>query len=468
MKCLYILLITISALAVPGTTYGALSPTIVKESALKYHPTILAALEEMRAGEEAVTGARGAFDAKIISNYKRQTKHDWNTTLSRTQLEKPLRIANSKIYAGSEQISNPSGFLAPIYHTGNPTTQTGNYSLLGLELSLWKNLLIDPVRAAFKNAKYDAKIAKAEKELTVFDIGRLAQLAYWEWVTAEKVKNVYIDLLKNGEIRNEYLVTRKNNGDIAQILVTENEQYIASRKGSLQAAKERLLRAEFSLSLFYRDANGEPIIPSSTESFEDYPGNLAVFLHNLDLSSNIDELIKKRPDMKNLALNVEKTEVDIELAKQDLKPQIDIKTEYFQRTVDHPNMPRDYLMVLAQVNIPIERNLGNGNIAAARARQMVATREMSYGRQTYKFEVMALRQTLHLQLEQVTQSEIEFSKTKELVVSETYKLKTGGGNLFLLNIREQAQASAEASFHEARLAFMNTLLGYKALVSTGE
>jgi outer membrane protein TolC len=437
---------------------------------LKYHPTVLAALERMRAGEEEVTGARGAFDTKFVSNYKRQTKHDYQTTLSRSFLEKPLRIANSKIYAGAEQISNPSGQLSPIYNTGNPGTtgQTGNYAVLGLQASLWKNLTLDPDRAALKNAKYDAKIAQAVKELTVWDIGRLGQLSYWEWVTAQKVKNVYENLLKNGEIRNEYLVVRKKKGDIAQILVTENEQYIASRKGSLQAAKERLLRAEFALSLFYRDENGNPIIPSSTEIFEDYPGNLAVLLEKLDLNSNIEDLINKRPDMINLALNVEKNEVDLELAKQDLRPQVDVTTEFYKRSEDHPNMPSEYLMVIAQVSVPIERNLGNGNIAAARARKMVAQKEMSYGRQTYKFEVMALRQTLHLQLEQVTQSEIEFTKSKELVISETYKLKTGGGNLFLVNIREQAQASAEASFHEARLAFMNTLLGYQALVSTAE
>lgn len=451
-----------------GTAYGALSPAIVKESAIKYHPTVQAALERMRGEQEAVNGARGAFDAKIVSGYRRQTKHPWNTTLSRTQLEKPLRLAHSKIYAGTEQISNPTGFLAPLYNTGNPQNQTGNYSLVGMQLSLWRNFSIDPDRAALKNAKFDARIARADKTLTVLDIGRLGQLAYWEWVTAKKVETAYENLLKNGEIRNDYLVARTKRGDIAQILVTENEQYVASRKGSLQAAKERFLRAEYALALFHRDENGEPIIPAPTESFEDYPEKLALLLEKVDLSTNVDDLIKKRPDMKNLALSVEKTEVALDLAKQDLKPQVDVTTEYFQRTVDHANIPRDYLMVMAQVIIPIERNLGNGNIAAARARQMVAKKQMSYGIQNYKYEVLALRQSLQLQLEQVTQSEIEFSKAKELVASENYKLKTGGGNLFLVNIREEAQARAEASFHESRLAFMNTLLTYQAMISINE
>lgn len=460
----YLLLILMSAPVI-----SAVTPNQVKESTQKYHPQILAALEEMRAGEEAVVGARGAFDAKFVSDYRRQTKHDWNATLHRTQIEKSLRFAGTKVYAGVEQQSSARGIFAPFYNTGYPQSQYGNYNLVGAKVSLWKDFMTDPSRTALKNAKLDAKIANGKKTLTALDIGRLGQLAYWEWVTASKVKNAYEELLKNGEVRNEYLMARNKKGDIAQIVVTENEQYVANRKGSLQAAKERLLRAEYALSLFYRDPNGTPIKLSEAESYEDYPSNLTSLLESLDLSSDIDELINKRPDMKNLALTVEKADVDLELAKQDLKPRVDVTTEYFQRTVDHPQgMPRDYLMVMAQVSIPIERNLGQGNIAAARARQMIAQKKMIYGRQSFSVDVLSLRQALPLQLEQVKQSEIEFTKAKELVVSETYKFKSGGGNLFLVNLREQAQANAEASYHEARLDFMNTLLSYQALISTKE
>jgi outer membrane protein TolC len=458
------LLLTLLTLPV----YGALSPLIVKESALKHHPTVLAAMERMRAGEETMTGAKGAFDAKAVSDYRRQMKGDYKTTVARSFLVKPLGIANSKIYAGAEEISNAEGRLSPVFNTGNPSTtgQAGIYSVLGVQLSLWKNLTLDPARAALKNAKYDAAIAKSHKRLTELNIGRLGQLAYWEWVTAQKVKTAFEQLLKNGETRNEYLNARTKRGDIAQIIVTENEQYVASRKGSLQAAKERVLRAEYALSMFNRNENGEPIIPQEAEAFEDYPADLSTLFKDLDLSSNVDELIKKRPDMKNLSLYVDRTGVDLELARQDLRPQVDVSTEYYKRSANGVNMPDDYLMVLAQVSIPIERNLGNGNIAAARARQMIAQREMNHGLQLYKYEVMASRQALQLQLEQVTQSEIELSKSKELVSSENYKFQKGGGNLFLVNLREEAQARAEASFHESRLQFMNTLLSYQALVST--
>ncbi len=446
---------------------AAISPEVVKESALKHHPSVQAAIERLNAGEFAVDGARGAFDAKIVSDYKRQTKHDHNTTLSRTQLEKPLRFANSKIYAGAEQISNPKGFLAPIYHTGNPTTQTGNYTLLGVKLSLWKNLTTDPDRAALQSAKYNAKIASAEKKLTDWEITRLSQIAYWEWVTAKQIHKIYEKLLQNGVTRNDFLVARSKKGDIANIIVTENEQYVANRKGGLQAAMERLLRAEYALALFYRDAEGTPIFPGAEEPFEDYPEDLTGFLARLDLDSDVERLKIKRPDLANLSLNVAKLDVDLELAKQDLRPRLDVTSEYFKRTVDHrPQMPLDYLMVMAQVSVPIERNLGQGNIAAARARKTAAEKELQLRHQTYGFEVTALRRSLQLRLEQVAQRRIEYTKAKELVEAEIMKFQTGGGNLFLVNLREETQANAEASFHEARLTFMNTLLNYQALVRT--
>ena len=124
------------------SSYGSLNPAVVKESALKHHPSILAAIEKNRSGQEAVIGAKGAFDAVAVSDYKRQTKQAWNTEISRTQIEKPLRLANSKFYIGHEYIKpNVNGRLAPIYNSGNPAGLEGGYKVIGAKISLWKILL---------------------------------------------------------------------------------------------------------------------------------------------------------------------------------------------------------------------------------------------------------------------------------------------------------------------------------------
>jgi hypothetical protein len=125
-------------------------------------------------------------------------------------------------------------------------------------------------------------------------------------------------------------------------------------------------------------------------------------------------------------------------------------------------------MVMAQVSIPIERNLGNGQISAARSRKLIAEAEQTIGYQTFKADLLALRKAIAFEHEQVIQAEVEWKKSKELVESENYKFKSGGGNLFLVNLREQAKASAEASFHESRLMLMKTILYYKSMINSAE
>lgn len=440
---------------------AGLTAESVSESALRHHPEVLAAQDRLREAKELSRSAKGAYDARIVSDYRRQTKSNYQTTLSRTVVQKPLRFANSKVYAGSEQISNPDGALSPIYNTGNPTSQTGNYSLVGIQVSLLRNLIIDKDRGALRVSQVEEKNAEARGDLSRLSIARNSQIAYWDWVTARKLQGVYEALLKNGEFRSALLGDRQKKGDIAQILVTENEQYLAGRKGALEIAKERLARAELNLALYNRGAQGEPIIPLPKSEFQDFPKITEFTLESLKEVS--EDGIEKRPELRELSGDLEKSEIQIQVSEEDLKPQLDISTEFYKRTESHPGMPQEYLMVMAQVSIPIERNLGKGNVAAARARKLAASRALSLGRETYLLTLEALKRSLVLQREQVRQSRIELDKSRELVASETYKFHKGGSNLFLVNLREESQARAEVNFHEAQLRFMQTLLEYQFL-----
>jgi outer membrane protein TolC len=444
-------------------TSASLTPQILKESTLRHHPHVMTALLEFQANDDNVRAARGSFDLQFVSDYKRQTKDVYRTTLSRSQIEKPLRFASSKIYLGQEQISNPSGLLAPIYNTGNPATQTGNYTLIGAKFSLWRNLLLDPERAQFQSAKLQRSQAEQNLRLTKLHVVRLALLAYWEWVTAQKLKVAYENLLKNGETRNDYLLQRSRKGDIGKVIVTENEQYVAKRNAALQAIRERLLRAELDLSLFWRDEEGKPQIPQPDLAYEDFPNSLETFIEKENQPQHLSTIIHRRPEIVDLNLEIEKSALELNLAKQNLYPQLDVTTEYFQRNTAHPNMPTDYLMVMAQVRIPLEQNLGRGQMAKAQSEKNRHEKLRELALQELTIEMVALQKSLSLQLEQVQQAEIEFKKAKELVEAENYKFKIGGGNLFLVNLREEAQTDAEASYHEAKLHFMSTLLHYQAL-----
>lgn len=445
--------------------WAALTPQAVRESALKYHPTVRSALDRMLAGEESVRGAKGAFDTKLVGDHYRVASGFWARTMTDVMIEKPLQVANSKVYAGYSYGFN--GMFPPQFST--VSTNSGGTPRVGASVSVWRHRSIDPSRAAYQASRYDAQIARGENLLTQWDIGRLGEIAYWEWVTAQRVEKVYEDLLKNGEARNGFLQSRAQRGDAPQILVRENEQYIANRKAGLMAATERRVRAEYALSLFLRDESGEPVLPAENETFEDYPEDFKVLLASDEMNANVDEIARRRPDLANLSAAFEKSRIDLELAEQDLKPKVDVWGDYARNIGDEdPANPPHVWSFGVRLEIPLERNLGKGNIAAAKSRQSAVQREWDLGRQSYRTEVLANKRALGLQLGQVEQAAIELARSRQLVDAENYKLKSGGGNLFLVNLREEAAANAEASWHESRFGFMATLLSYQAMIKVAD
>lgn len=454
---------SITLLFLCAPVWANLSPQQVRDSALKHHPTVKGAIDRMLAGEEGVRGAKGAFDTKLIGDHFRVAKGYWERTFTDVHVEKPLPYANAKVYTGYSYGFN--GKFPPQYSTWS--TNSGGTPRVGLMLSLWRHFSIDANRAGVKTAKLDAQIAKGEKLLTEWDIARLGEIAYWEWVTAQRIHGVFENLLKNGESRNEYLTSRAQRGDSPKIMVRENEQYVAQRRAGLMAVKERLVRSEYELSLFLRDDKGDPVLPGVGERFEDYPAELETLLKSIDLETGIDEIARRRPELINLGATLEKAKVDLHMAEQDLKPKVDVWGDYTRNigNEDLKNPPHIWSFGV-KLEIPIERNLGLGNVAAARNRQRAAERDQQLGQQSYHAHMLASRQSLRLQMAQVEQAAIELARAKELVEAETYKFKTGGGNLFLVNLREQAQAQAEASWHEARLSFMSSYLSYKAMQQT--
>lgn len=459
MKLIHLLLLASSFSAT------ALTPQAVRESALKHHPTVKNAIDRMLAGADSVQGARGAFDAKLVGDHSRVATGVWRRTLTDVAIEKPIATNNSRVYAGYSYGFN--GSFPPQFST--LSTNSGGTPRVGLATSLWRHRSIDAARAALKNARFDASIAKGEKLLTEWDIGRLSEIAYWEWVTAQRIQQVYENLLGNAEARNGLLNSRVQRGDAPKVLVRENEQYIAGRKAGLMAATERRIRAEYELSLFLRDEQGAPLLPKEKEPFEDYPEDLARLLQQLDFGADIGQLAQRRPDIANLSASFEKAKVNLAMARNDLMPKVDVWGDYARNIGDEdPENPPHVWSFGVRLEIPIERDLGKGNIAAAQNLENAARREWELGKQSYHAAIMANREALRLQLGQVEQAAIELARARELVEAENYKLRSGGGNLFLVNLREEASARAEASWHEARLGFMATLLGYKALGQLAE
>jgi hypothetical protein len=440
---------------------ASISPTIVKESALKHHPLVTSSLAKFMSGQDQVRAAKGSFDTKLVSDHYRVASGMWARTFTDVILEKPVPFANSAIYAGYSYGFN--GQFPPQYSTFS--TNSGGSPRLGMKTSLWRHFKLDAKRAYLKNSILDSKVLEGQNYLTQWEISKLSEVAYWEWVTSTHLQAVYQNLLKLSEARSSYLSSRISRGDAPKIMIRENEQYMAKRRFALLAANERLIRAEYGLSLFLRDESGLPLRPSENESYEDYPVNLAAFLEALQKIDTIEDVSRRRPELTNLKLQIEKNKNDISLAENDLKPKFDLFGDYTRNMGNEdPENPPHIWTVGLKLEIPIERNLGLGNISAAKNRQLATEKEFQIASETYKAEILSMQKSIFLQFEKVSQSEIEFSRAKELLESENIKFKSGGSNLFLVNVREENLANAEASLYETKLQFLSSYVSFMAQI----
>jgi len=453
----------IVSLFILNSSHGAINPKLIRESVEKFHPIILSSYEEVLGSQEKIKAAKGNFDSKIIGDHFRVSTGMWARTYTDLMIEKPLLFNNTKIYTGYSYGFN--GNFPPQFSTWS--TNSGGTPRAGLSTSLWRNRSVDTNRGLIKTSQLDNKIADGKFNLTIWDIQRLGEVAYWEWVTSLKIQKIYQALLQNAEERNKYLVSRVVKGALPKIILRENEQYIANRKASLFKAKERQISASFTLSLFYRDSFGETILPKHDEGFEDYPDDLNYLLNSITTQMDVKQITTNRPEVTNLQAELQKADIQLKISEELIKPKLDLWGDYTRNigNEDPVNPPHIWSFGI-KFEIPIERNLGNGNISIAKNSMRATQKNLQFQKEKFEAEINSAKNALYLQKEQVEQSRIELARSKEILEAENFKFKSGSGNLFLINLREESVANAEASLYETSLNFISTYITYQAMTKT--
>lgn len=447
MMCLIGLLLAPSA--------SALTLDQVRQSTERHHPLVRAALDDLRSERAALEAAHGAFDAKLVGEHQRVASGYWSRTLTDVQIEKPLKVANAKAYAGYSYGFN--GRFPPQFST--LSTNSGGAPRMGLSVDVLRGFSTDEARAGVELATKQVQAAVATATLTRWDLTRYAEAAYWEWVAAGKILETYDRLLQNAISREAYLRQRVDRGDAPAVILSENAQYIARRRRTALAAQERYVRAKIELSLFFRNEAGAPIVVADTEAREEFPTVEAAAI----AASGVN--VTQRPELRILEAQLAQREVDLRLAEDVRLPRLNAWGDYTQNIGgEDPTNPDHTWSFGLRFEIPIEREFIRGSIATARSRRDAQLARQRYGIEAYRTQEQGLREALTLQQKQLEQTKEEFRYARELVAVEALKFRSGGSNLFLVNLREEAAADAEASLHDATNALMTTRLSYEQLV----
>jgi len=345
------------------------------------------------------------------------------------------------------------GFFEPWYKERQ--TDEGGEFMAGFALPFLRDRAIDERRAAVFQAQLDQSAANPLVQMELIDAVRAATIAYLEWIAAGKRAQIARRMLELAVDRQAGMETRAKRGEIAGIELVDNERLIVARQARLIEEELKLQQSAVKLSLFLRDANGTPLLVSPEQLPQEYPP-----LPIVDSKSEaelIAEALMRRPELRLLALDQQRQNVEIRLAMNQLLPGFD-SVFVGSQDVGAPYSPlRDKSPFELQggllVDVPLQRREARGKLLEAQAKSAQIAAKIRYTEQTITAEVQSAQAAIEANRQALLQAQRNVELARKLADAERTKLARGDSDILTINLREIALVDAELLVVDAELNY---------------
>ena len=445
------ILVVLLCIAAPFSA-GA-SPTLELEdvvtSALTHYPEVGKALSNIQAAQQEVIAAEGRFDRYIDGSVDSRLNGYYDSKQATARIVQPLKPFNAEIYGGYRR----SDGNFPVYEDALVTADQGE-ATIGVVLSLLRNRAIDSDRAALAGQNIDTDIAELELLQTKLRVQEQAMRAYAGWVAAGWTLKVYEGLFSLAQKRQRALQQRADKGDIAAITVVENQQFILQRQAGLRQAKQKFVSASNTLSLFWRDADAKPIVPTLA-NIPERSSNLI----EPPTIPDVGDLLVRRPDFQILQQYIAKQQIQAQLGENSILPKLDVKVENNTDIGNGDSRAREgnETKLGLKLAIPLQQRFGEGKQQAAKAR----IKSLLFDKRLLQDQLAANLRTLQENMDAVRRiaalSEEEIHVTKQMEDAERERFRNGQSDFFIVNIREVNSANAEMKRINALQQYIETL-----------
>lgn len=433
-----------------------LSLAEVLDSSNVHYPKIKSAIAKQDAASAKTQEAQGAFDLRIDGDAKLRASGYYDGDYVGGQLVKPLSPMNAEVYTGYR---NGRGDF-PVYND-DLRTKDGGEVTVGLVFSLLRNREIDDRRFKLRDASLEKDTAAVDLMLTRLSAQMKAVHAYAEWLASGNILRVYADLLQLAEERQRNLLSRIKAGDAARIQATENEQNLVKRKAMLNEAKRDFVKRSNELSLFLRDAAGNPRVPGEEELPENFPKESVP--QELLVEADIKRVIETRPEIKALKINMQQQRNQLLMGDNSLLPKVDLGIEVSRDQGGGPKqLDETETIGLIKFSIPLQTNLGEGRSAAAKAQLRKLHSDSRLVADSIRAELYSLAADLRMNEENLKLSDQEVSLAEKMESAERKLLAGGASNIFLVNSREEKAAEARVKNILSNMYFLKSVGSYNA------
>lgn len=440
-------------------TTPLLLPEVLASVQTQY-PPYLAALIEQDVANGRVRQAQGAFDLNLNAGGSFSLAGYYDGHTGYAMLEQPLPFWGGSVYGGYRL---SSGYL-PNYNKDR--TASDGEGVLGFRIPLLKDGTIDRRRAALWQAKIDQELADPLILRQYLDFTRVATVSYYNWLASGHRLNLTEQLLRMAKDRDDAITEQVKRGASAPIVLVDNQRLVVSRQIAVVQAERRFQAASIELSLFYRTAKeAEPILVKRNRLPKVFPAHPR--LDENQLPGDIAKAAIFRPEIRRMELLIEKSFIDLRLAKNNLLPQIDAGIEAGQFYGENRpyDLERNEIQAKVEFKLPLQRREAKGRIEATQAVLDRLNQDKRFARDRIAADVRDSYSALLATYDVLLQTRKNVELSHQLEVAENNRLKEGATDLLALQIREQAAFDAQVLEVEAQADYFRAYANYRAAVA---
>ncbi len=388
------------------------------------------------------------YENMIASGERQSALGAWDPTLQSWSLSQPLGFYQN--YRNGVQLARRTwwgGYLASGYRIGRgefqpwykerETNEAGELSLSWVQ-PLLQGRAIDPQRVALFQADLAVRMAAPIVQAQILEAALEAAKAYWEWVQAGQVAKAQEELLRLADMRVDQVQTLVDEGEEKASAAIFNEQLRAERRIKVLDARRKLQQAAIQLSLYLRDDQGIPIVPADTWLPWAFPAPGA--LPAEDLMEEVARALTQRPELALLDLQTQEQRLDLQLANNQLLPELDFLVDGSQDMGPAATSSRDKgefeMEAGVLASVPLPRNKARGKITSTRGKLQQIAIKRQFQMQKIEVELRKARVALEVAKQRVDAAIEAFDLAMRYLALEQRSYAEGESNLIDLNILE--------------------------------
>ncbi len=429
----------------------------VVESVYRSFPLLEAALYSRDTAYGEYLSAQGAFDLKLKGASENGPTGFYQTYRQSIGVEQPT-------YWGGALFSGyriGRGDFQPWYLERQ--TNDGGEFKAGVIVPFSRNINIDSRRAELWRTELGRELVEPEIRLQQIDFVRAGSYAYWDWAAAGRRYRIADALLRIAKDRNEAIRRKVETGDTEPPVLQDNRRLIVSREAKLIESQRKLKQTAIKLSLYYRDTEGEPIVPE-TEQLPDFPAPQTI--DAAKLSVDIDSALANRPELQALSILRSQAEVDLEQACNERLPEIQAVLASSQDVGNAASSKNDKSEFEFEagvfLDVPVQRRKARGKIATVEAKIAQITAKTRMTEDKIVTDVQAVYAALAASFEQVIRARESVELANRLAEIERRKFELGESDLLSVNLREQQAAEAQSIEVDALYEYFAAQADYQA------